>query len=223
MKILVFDTETTGLPEWSQPSEAPQQPHLVEIAAILFDDSVQVETFHALVKPAGWEWDADNEAFKTHGITVERCMAEGIPESEAVAGFLALHAKADMRVGHNESFDARILRIALKRYGNGAFDKETGSPFWTQMSQEFKDAIADAFKAAPKYCTCNSAKPIMKLPPTEKMLANPRFRNSHKPPNLQEAHKHFLGSEFDGAHGALADAQACARVYFAMNPAKVRA
>jgi DNA polymerase III epsilon subunit-like protein len=209
MKILAFDTETTGLPDWNQPSEAPQQPHLVEIAAILFDDGVKVETFHALIKPNGWEWDADNEAFKTHGITVERCMTVGIDEAEAVARFLALHAKADMRVAHNENFDARILRIAIKRHAD--------------PDECNADAIAEAFKAAPKYCTCNAAKPIMKLPPTEKMLANARFRNAYKPPNLQEAHQHFLGKAFDGAHGALADAQACARVYYALNPAAVPA
>lgn len=211
MKALVFDTETTGLPDWKQPSEAPQQPHLVEIAAILFDGSNEVDLFHALVKPDGWAWDADSEAFKTHGITVERCMDEGIPEPEAVARFPALHARADIRVAHNESFDARILRIAFKRYGHGASG-------WDMLTQDERDAIADTFKSRPAYCTCNAAKPIMKLPPTEKMAANPRFRNSHKPPNLQEAHQHFLGEAFEGAHGALADARACARVYFAMNP-----
>jgi DNA polymerase-3 subunit epsilon len=216
MKILAFDTETTGMPDWSQPSESPQQPHLVEIAALLYDGDAEVDSFHTLIKPNGWAWDDDNEAFKVHGITAERCMDEGMPETSAVALFLALHARADMRVAHNESFDARILRIALKRYGNGASG-------WDMLTQDERDAIADAFKIAPKYCTCNAAKPIMKLPPTEKMAANPRFRNSYKPPNLQEAHKHFLGVEFEGAHGALADAEACARVYFAMNPVKVSA
>lgn len=212
MLILPYDTETTGLPDWTQPSEAPQQPHLVEIAALLFDGGTEIDAFHALVKPNGWTWDADNEAFKTHGITIERCMDEGIPEPEAVACFLALHARADMRVAHNESFDARILRIAFKRYGHGASG-------WDMLTQDERDAIADTFKSRPTYCTCNAAKPIMKLPPTPKMAANPRFRNSHKPPNLQEAHQHFLGEPFEGAHGAMEDARACARVYFAMNPA----
>lgn len=41
---------------------------------------------------------------------------------------------------------------------------------------------------------------------------------ARKLPHLQEAHQHFLGKAFDGAHGALADAQACARVYYALNP-----
>lgn len=212
MKILVFDTETTGLPEWSIPSEDPSQPHIVEIAAILFDDGTEIDRFHTIIKPDGWVIPDDVAAI--HGITTERALDEGMPEAEAVAGFLALHARSDMRVAHNESFDARILRIAFKRYGNGA----TG---WEQLTQDERDAIADAFKARPAYCTSNAAKPLMKLPPTPKMLASPRFRNSFKQPNLQEAHQHFLGATFDGAHGALADAEACARVYFAMNPAKV--
>lgn len=211
MKILAFDTETTGLPDWNQPSEAPQQPHLVEIAALLYDGTTEVDRFHTIIRPDGWE--IPEEVAKIHGITTERALDEGIPEPEAVARFLAMHALADLRVAHNEAFDQRILRIALKRYGNGASG-------WDMLTQEERDAIADAFKAAPSYCTSNKAKPIMKLPPTEKMLANPRFRNSYKQPNLQEAHQHFLGQTFEGAHGALADAEACARVYFAMTTAQ---
>lgn len=33
-------------------------------------------------------------------------------------------------------------------------------------------------------------------------------------PTLQEAHVHLFGKEFSGAHGAMADIQACADVYF---------
>lgn len=211
MKILAFDTETTGIPDWNQPSEAPQQPHLVEIAALLYDSTTEVDRFHTIIRPDGWE--IPEEVSKIHGITTERALDEGIPEPEAVARFLAMHALADLRVAHNEAFDQRILRIALKRYGNGASG-------WDMLTQEERDAIADAFKAAPAYCTSNKAKLLMKLPPTEKMLASPRFRNSYKQPNLQEAHQHFLGRTFDGAHNALADAEACARVYFALTTAQ---
>lgn len=210
MKILAYDTETTGLPDWNQPSVSPQQPHLVEIAALLFDGTTEVDRFHVIVRPDGWT--IPDEVAQIHGITTERAMDEGISEAAAVWHFMRLHARADMRVAHNESFDARIMRIALKRYGDDANGLE-------MLSQDQRDAIADAFKAGPAYCTSNKAKPLMKLPPTEKMLASPRFRNSYKQPNLQEAHQHFLGETFDGAHGALADAEACARVYFALNTA----
>lgn len=56
MMILVYDTETTGLPDWQQPSEAPQQPHIVELAALLYDtDTCElVDSMHTLVRPDGW-------------------------------------------------------------------------------------------------------------------------------------------------------------------------
>jgi len=212
--ILVYDTETTGLPDWSQPSDAPQQPHLVEIAALLFDDDgSEVEHFTALVKPDGWAWGADNEAFKVHRITAARAEAEGIPEAKALAGLLALHARAALRVAHNESFDARMIRIAIKRYGDGMAGYEL-------ISADQRNVLADSFKAAPKYCTMNAAKPIMRLPATEAMVAAGKG-HLFKAPSLQEAHQHFIGRGFEGAHGALADARACARVYFAMG-AKAR-
>lgn len=37
MKAIVYDTETTGLPLFSQPSEDPRQPHIVQLAAIVVD------------------------------------------------------------------------------------------------------------------------------------------------------------------------------------------
>lgn len=208
MHILVYDTETTGLPDWKQPSEAEHQPHLVELAALLFDGTSRelVDSLHTLIRPDGWEIPA--ETIEVHGITMERATAEGIAEPEALAKFLALHARADVRVAHNEYFDARMFRIALKRYGDGKTD-------WERFTQQAKDEIADEFKARTAYCTCNSAKPIMKLPATAAMQ---RSGKGHwfKPPNLQEAHEFFLGEKFEGAHSALADAHACARVYFAL-------
>lgn len=210
MLALIYDTETTGLPDWKQPSEAPHQPHIVELAALLYDtDTCElVDSMHTLVRPDGWTIPDDVAAI--HGITTERAAAEGIHEAEALAKFLALHQRACLRVAHNESFDARLLRICIKRHAPGD-------------TQEARDAIADTFKAAPAYCTCNAAKPIMKMPATDAMRRSGRA-SWFKPPNLQEAHQFFLGVPFEGAHGAMADAEACARVYFALQArAKVAA
>ena len=38
MKLAIFyDTETTGIPLFSEPSEHPGQPHIVQLAACLVD------------------------------------------------------------------------------------------------------------------------------------------------------------------------------------------
>lgn len=158
---------------------------------------------------------SDQEALAAHGITTEMGLAEGIPEHEALAKFFALHARADMRVAHNEAFDQRILRIAIKRYGDGA-------PGYADYTQEHKDVIADAFKSSPAYCTCNATKPILQLPATDKMKKT-GFGRGFKAPKLSEAYKHLFGVELEGAHRAHVDVAACAKVYFELNPVQATA
>lgn len=208
MLILVYDSETTGLPDFKAPSESPHQPHIVDICGLLYDaDSRElVDSFEAIVKPDGWK--IPDEVAAIHGITTERALADGIPEADAVAGFMALHKRCDLRVGHNQQFDARILRIALKRFG--------------AATQEERDAIADTFKAHPAFCTQTAASPIMRLPPTEKMR-RAGYGWKFKSPNLGEALKHFTGADLANAHRAKVDAIACAQVYFAMRSAAAAA
>jgi DNA polymerase-3 subunit epsilon len=135
---LFYDTETTGLPLWKEPSGDPRQPHLVQIAALLVDLETRqvVEEFSVLVKPDGWT--IPDDVVTIHGITTEHALEHGIPESEALARFLALHELADERIGHVESFDMRMVRIAIKRFRD--------------------DAQADAWKAQPAQCTGKLAK-----------------------------------------------------------------
>lgn len=145
MKALVFDTETSGLPDWRQPSEAPHQPHIVELAAKLIDlpTGELLGQMDVIIRPDGWT--IPDDVAELHGITTEKALAEGIPEAEAVTMFLALHAQADTRTAFNESFDARIMRIALKRFRD--------------------DDVADAFKAAPAFCCADMAtKPCASAP-----------------------------------------------------------
>ena len=82
--ILFFDTETTGLPLWKEPSEDPRQPHLVELAALLVnpDTREMIAFMDVIIKPNGWTIPVD--VSEIHGITTERALAEGIPEEEAL-------------------------------------------------------------------------------------------------------------------------------------------
>jgi DNA polymerase-3 subunit epsilon len=200
MLILVYDTETTGLPDYHQPSEAPQQPHIVELAAILYDTHLRqvVDEIDVLIRPDGWI--IPDDAIAIHGISNELAQENGIGESEAIGQFMAMHSIASFRVGHNESFDQRIIRIGIKRFIQD-------------------DAIADAFKASPALCTMWTATKHTKLKATQAMRAAGRFY--HKNPNLSEAHKHFCGTPHDGAHRAMADAQATLRVLVAMMDAGI--
>lgn len=194
MKALFFDSETQGLPLFKEPSEDPRQPHIVQLAACLVDLDTRktIASMDVIVRPKGWT--IPDDVAKIHGITTEHASDVGIPESIALAMFMELYS-GRLRIAHNESFDSRILRIALLRHGHSAL-------------------AADTWKAAPAECTQQLSTPILKLPPTEKMLA--AGRTHFKSANLSEAYKHFTGKDLIGAHSAMADVQACMAVYFAI-------
>lgn len=56
-----------------------------------------------------------------------------------------------------------------------------------------------------QFCTMKATTDLCKLPG--------RY-GDYKWPKLVEAYKHLFGEGFDGAHDALADVKACARIYF---------
>ena len=150
-----FDTETTGLPDWHNPSDAPQQPHLVQIALAQVDAETRKTTnmINTIVKPDGWSWGADCKAFAAHGITHEKAMDVGVPEKQVVEMFMAMISNGDYTVAHNHSFDARIIRIALKRYFPHLVDdfKEarrlcTMWEFKKKMDYHKKPKLAEAYK-----------------------------------------------------------------------------
>jgi DNA polymerase-3 subunit epsilon len=190
-KIVFFDTETTGLPNWKTRSDDPSQPHLVQLSAIQCDLETEkiLNEFDVIVKPDGWE--IPEEVSKIHGITQEIAIEKGIPEVEAVQMLLTLTSDS-LRCAHNRTFDQRIIRIALKRYPDF---NEKYIAIWSGKDDFF--------------CTMLKAKPIMRM--------LPRNKYGFKSPKLEEAYKYFCGKELgDQAHNSKFDTQACMEVYFAM-------
>lgn len=195
MKALFYDTETTGLPLFSEPSGDPRQPHIVQLAACLVDLDLRktIASIDLIVRPDGWV--IPDEVTAVHGITTEHALDVGVSESMAVGMLLELWREGDRtRVAHNEQFDARIVRIALMRHED--------------------EPLADRWKAAPAECTARLSISICAIPPTDKMRAARRFH--HKTPNLGEAYKILCGGELDDAHSAMPDVLACMAVYFAI-------
>jgi DNA polymerase III subunit epsilon len=118
MKLALFyDTETTGLPLYGEPSEDPQQPHIVQLAACLvnLDTHKTVSSIDFVIKPDGFEILPEVTAI--HGITTEYANICGISEAVAIVALFSMWQQATVRIGHNEPFDARIMRIAQARHG----------------------------------------------------------------------------------------------------------
>lgn len=189
--ILAFDTETTGLPDFKAPSDAPQQPHLVQLAMILMDDDLtERASVSMIIKPDGWT--IPDDVAKIHGITTEIAKRVGVPEELAVKLYVAMqYDPPALSLAHNVNFDLRIMRIAMLRHG---FDKA-----WQEA------------RLLKSYCTMETAKPIVNMPPTARMLA--AGFNKPKPPKLVECMQHFFGEDLIGAHDALVDVRATVRLH----------
>lgn len=144
MKVLVYDLESTGLPVYEKPSDDACQPRVTQLCAELFDDATgEVHSvLHTLIKPDGWT--IPDEIAALNGITTARCEATGLPMKNVLSLFLDMWRKCEVRVGHNEGFDARMTRIEIFRAGGSR-------------------SLADGWKTAPAFCTKNKASPIMKI------------------------------------------------------------
>lgn len=190
MIICVMDTETCGFVNEKLPYDHPAQPPLVQLGAILVDSDNGAEwaTLELVIRPDGY--DIPTAASSVHGVTTAIAHKVGIPMSLAVAAYCNLRSKADLIVCYNKAFDIAIMEIAIARNGK--------TPSHPGPSVE---------------CAMELVTPMCKMPPTERMIAA-GHGDKFKPPKLIEAHQFLFGEGFDGAHSALADAQATMRVWF---------
>jgi DNA polymerase-3 subunit epsilon len=166
-------------------------PRLVELGAVLIEDHPDGPRERAcvslIVRPDGYE--IPDAAARVHGISTATALACGVPLVVAVSALTNLWAAASVRVAYNLEFDDRVIDNALRALSR-----------------------ASTLAKPPGLCTKELAAPILDLPPTERMR---QFGHGDKPksPSLRECYQHFFGEDVPGAHSALADARACARVY----------
>jgi len=143
MKILVFDTETTGLPNDMSLSavQSPNNwPHLVSISwAVLDSESNSVMKTHCyIVKPG--KWTIPEEASRIHGVTQAKAMEFGIPLRDVMEAFNG--EQCDVMVAHNLKFDLNVVLNAI---------------IW-DLGIPFKGFVKR------KFCTMEIGTPMCKIP-----------------------------------------------------------
>lgn len=191
MKILAFDTETTGLFDYSKRADEPGQPRMAQIAMTLLDvaddwqSHTTIDTKSFLVKPDGWTMPAGMAETLGHGLTHEHLMEHGQPVADALQHYAGLHAGADLIAGFNVDYDLKVMRAELRLAG-----------------------LPDMYGERPIFCIMRSATNICKIP-----KANGR---GVKFPKLIEAVKSLLNEELAEAHNATVDLAATVRLLFAL-------
>lgn len=192
--ILFFDTETTGFPHKHKPHDHPDQPHVIQLAAILAEENGDVRSaFSFLIDPGvdrGVRIPSGAQA--VHGIDEEMLWRLGHSPVAVLDAFDELYSRADLLVGHNVDFDVEMMDIAHARQPQSVRD------CWLKFK-------------APRFCTMKETTDICRIPSTRAATTG---RGGYKWPKLGEAYKHFFGEELQGAHDAMNDVRASMRIYF---------
>ena len=176
MKVLLFDTETTGLPLKRQGySKGPNNwPHIVSICWVILDsdtNEVLKEKYYVIYPE---RWTVPEQAAAIHGITTEKAIEEGYDLSVVMSEFL--EEDYDIMVAHNLEFDYNVIGNAVQ---------------W-DLGKEFQKI------EKPKYCTMELSKFVCKIPY--------KSGGGCKPPKLSELYEYVFKREPVGAlHNALYD------------------
>jgi DNA polymerase-3 subunit alpha len=107
---LIFDTETTGLPQdFSAPiTDLENWPRLVQLAWQLHDHTGKlISSGNYIVKPEGFTIPFNSE--QIHGISTKRANEEGIDLVEVLHAFRKDMDRAFFLIGHNVSFDEKVM------------------------------------------------------------------------------------------------------------------
>jgi DNA polymerase-3 subunit alpha len=180
---LIFDTETTGLPQkWKAPlTDFNNWPRCVQLAWQIHDkEGCLVEVKNYIIKPEGFDIPFNSE--KIHGISTELALKKGVPLIDVLIEFSKDVSVSKFVVGHNIGFDNNIIGCELLR-------KEMPNLLATFPSIDTKEDSTDL-------CAIPGGR-----------------GGKFKWPNLSELHINLFGEKFAEAHNASADVEATARCF----------
>ncbi len=191
MHTLVVDTETNGLPPRGHNNNLELMPYMAQLAAVLYQNQRPVASFAVFTVPLDsngvLQQMPKEKFFIENNLTDEVIAAVGVHYNVALAMLNNLARRADRIVAHNMPFDDPIIRAAYMRSG---------------ISDEI-------YTSKPRSCTMKTLEPVMKLPS--------KWGKGYKYPSLLEAYVTYVDpAGFDGAHDALVDVQAAAKVLWAI-------
>ena len=197
MLILCFDTETTGLPQGRHISiyETEKWPHIVQLSFMVYDTEKKevVQEYDEIVKIAE-NVELTPKSVEIHGITRDVIEKRGIPIEKALYAFKCALRTSDCSIGHNLSFDKRLLIVESIR--NKGFDANDDSVVQLRFNKEF--------------CTMLNSVDVCKI----KMLRKDGSGSFYyKYPTLLELHEHLFQIKPHNAHDSKVDVIVCLRCY----------
>ena len=196
MKVLVFDTETTGLQvKGASIYDKSKWPYIIQLSYIYYD----LSNNSALIKNEYIKLDRSitisQESYNIHNISREILDAQGINIVDALKDFNECLKVCDVVVGHNISFDKRLIFVECFRHNV------------KQYFTEFKDNVMIQKQ---EFCTMKNTANFCKL---ERLSATNKYH--YKYPKLSELYALLFPNESlpTNLHNSLTDAVMTLRCY----------
>ena len=203
MLVLVFDTETNGLPKHMRAvpnsSNFIDWPKIVQLSYLLYDTDAKkiVLTRNYIIRVP----NISEESIKIHGITNEISQQEGIPIKCALNAFIENMKLADMVVAHNVEFDQKVIIAELY----SIMLDEIHDSYWV-------NAIGMMTYSQKYYCTMQESIDLCNI----KAFTKVEKKEYKKFPSLLELCRHLFGYEPKGLHNAMNDVIICFRCFYKM-------
>ena len=210
---MVFDCETTGLPQRERGSPTgPPDPlrrknyssaRLIQLAWQLLNvESNVVEAEGSdYILPSGSDWEMHPMAELTHGISKTQLETVGKNITDVLLDFMNVALRAHTLVCHNMDFDLNVVAAEL-------------------IHNAMIVGAGEYLLSKPRFCTMVSSVNLCCLSfPSGKSWGTQKY----KWPKLVELHTFLFGKEFDGAHDALEDVRATVRCFVALGSYRFQA
>ena len=212
--VLVFDTETTGLPDrvpgakWGTASEywpynmneKYDNARIVSIAWAFVrsynKDVLSAEPINEYIRyPEGF---SDIPTTYIHGISFEQALLKGVPMADIIenCGLADAILECDYIIAHNIMFDVHILQNELFRLGD---DRDMECAMQCAMRLDKMKELGLTI------CTGELGKDICQLEFKSRSGKDTNRIKKFKMPKLKELHTHLMGSEHDKQHSAGGD------------------
>ena len=184
MKILVFDTETTGLPERNASiKDTEKWPYIIQLSFICFDTSNNniIKKYDNYIKIKS-TIELTDEIKKLTNID-ETNIENGVPIKEALTEFNKYMNISNLIVAHNVSFDKRVIMVEC---------------FRNKIKQQFVKFNYNKQIRIDEYLT---------------MKNNRHLFENKKYPKLIELHKKIFDEDVNNLHNSFVDILVTLRCY----------
>ena len=206
MLILVFDTETTGLPETRiiNPDTLHLWPHILQFSYVIYDtDSNEIIKIDDSIVKVKKEILISDESTKIHGITKKVSDRKGLELTNILQKFFYDLQTVDILVGHNISFDINMIKIELLRFiysfdMNINYDQKKMYRQYLYYLTNYKNVV----------CTVKESVDVCCLKAFDKF-----GKEYFKYPKLIELHQVLFGSSPNNLHNAFNDIMVTLRCF----------